>query len=160
MEERQQYIGMLDNILDKQIATLEDILAVTKEQSLLASDERFDMDKFDETLARKDVFIMRLNELDNGFVFIYDRVRSEVKNNPEKFSKDIKRLQEKIRKCTDFGMEIQTLEARNRDKFVKCFDNKRQEYSAKQTAATVAGKYNVMMRNANYAGGNRFNFNQ
>ena len=158
MSEEQRYIDMLIDILNKQIATLCEVRDITKKQGDIANSVDFDEDAFDETLSHKDVCIIRLNELDNGFVSVYDRVKKAVKEDPSKYKDKVSKMQELIRRCTDLGNEIQTLETRNKDKIVKCFDNKKQEYSAKQTAATVAGKYNTTMRNVNLMGeGYRFN---
>ncbi|MBQ8086695.1 MAG: hypothetical protein IJ232_11385 [Lachnospiraceae bacterium] len=152
MYEDQRYVDMLLEILNKQIDTLHEALGITKEQEIIANTKEFDSESFDETLSRKDVCIARLNELDNGFVSVYDRVGKIIKSNPDKYKEQILTMQELIRRCTDIGNEIQTLEARNKDKLAACFAGKKQEYNAKQTAATVAGKYNTIMKNVNSAG--------
>ena len=158
MAEGQQYVNMLIDILEKQILTLEAIIEVTEEQGRLAEADNFDDTAFDDTLTRKDVLIMRLNELDDGFPSVYDKVRKEVRANSSKYEESIAKMQDLIRKCTDIGMRIKTLEARNRDKLVNCFSGKKKEYSAKQAAATVANKYSVTMKNANDMNeGYRFN---
>ncbi|MBR1598325.1 MAG: hypothetical protein IJ661_05325 [Lachnospiraceae bacterium] len=157
MDNERQYINMLIQILEKQSNTLSEVLLITKEQTEIANADKFDEDMFANTLSKKDVLIIRLNELDDGFASLYDKVRKQVKNNPEGYKKDINTLQELIRRCTDLGNAIQTLEIRNRDKIAECFGNKRQEYSAKQTAATVVGKYNATMRNGLTGSGYRFN---
>ena len=144
-----QYIDMLKDILDKQIDTLEDILEVTKEQSRIAYGDEFDSEGFDSTLTKKDMLIIRLNEMDDGFASVYNKVRRDVRNEPDKYRDKIVVLQDMIRKCTDLGMEIKTLESRNKDKLAQCFSGKKQEYSAKQAAANVANKYSVTMRNVN-----------
>ena len=157
MDEK-KYIDMLESILNKQITVLEETLVITKEQSRIAETSVFDEEQFDETLSKKDVLIIRLNELDNGFASVYGRVRKSVQESPEIYRSRIIRLQELIRRCTDLGMEIQTLETRNRDKLAKCFAGKKKEYSAKQVAANVANKYNATMKNVNLMGeGYRFN---
>ncbi len=158
MSEEKHYIDMLADILNKQIQTLTEVLEITKNQSTIAAAEVFDENEFDDTLTKKDACIMRLNELDNGFVSIYERVKRIVTADPGKYRDRIKEMQELIRTCTDLGNEIQTLENRNRDKLAQCFASKKKEYNAKQTAATVAGKYNTTMKNINIMGeGYRFN---
>lgn len=158
MVESQQYINVLMDILERQITVLTDMLEITKEQSRLADAVDFDSDAFGDTLSRKDVLIIRLNELDDGFSSAYDNVRREIKKDSAKYKTSIEKMQNMIRRCTDIGMEIKALETRNRDKLVICFSDKKQEYSAKQTAATVANKYSVTMKNVNLMGeGYRFN---
>lgn len=158
MNEEQRYIDMLIDILNKQIETLCQVRDVTKRQGEIADAKNFDEDAFGDTLSQKDVYIMRLNELDNGFVSVYDRVKKAVKVDSVKYKDKITNMQELIRQCTDLGNEIQTLEIRNKDRISKCFEYKKQEYSAKQNAATVVGKYNTTLRNVNLMGeGYRFN---
>lgn len=158
MGEEQRYVDMLIDVLNKQVKTLEEVLEITKRQGMIASAEEFDTDGFDDTLSRKDACIMRLNELDNGFVSVYERVKRQVSEKPDQYKEKIKEMQELIRTCTDLGNEIQTLENRNREKLIKCFSGKKKEYNAKQAAATVAGKYNTTMKNVNIMGeGYRFN---
>ncbi len=161
MDNNKQCVDMLEDVLKKQLDTLCEILKVTKEQERIASEPTFDEESFDETLSKKDVLIIRLNELDNGFASIYGRVRSEVQNNPDMYREKIAVLQGLIRQCTDLGMEIQTLENRNKDKLAKCFASKKQEYSAKHTAANVANKYSRTMKNVNLMnGGYGFNLDK
>ena len=154
-----RYIDMLKDILQKQIVVLNAVLVITKEQSKVDSGLNFSDDDFADTLTKKDALIMRLNELDDGFVSIYNKVRRDVSGNVEQYKNDIKVLQDLIRKCTDLGMEIQTLEERNKEKIKRHFENRKQEYSAKQTAANVANKYSVTMRNVNLMG-ESYRFNQ
>lgn len=152
-----QYITMMIEILEKQVKALNDMLDVTKQQAELADVSAFDEDKFGDTLSKKDVLIIRLNELDDGFVSVYDKVRRQVQSNPQQYKKEVATLQNLIRECTDIGNAIKTLEARNRDKLAACFADKKHEYSARQTAATVAGKYHKTMRNGFTGSGYRFN---
>ena len=158
MSEEQRYVDMLCDVLNKQIKTLQEVLEITRKQSVIAAANEFDEDEFDETLSRKDACIMRLNELDNGFVSVYERVKRQVRANPDMYRSKVKDMQELIRICTDLGNEIQTLENRNREKIVKCFAGKKKEYNAKQAAALVAGKYNTTMKNVGIMNeGYRFN---
>ncbi len=154
----EQYVNMLIDVLNKQIAALNEMLDATKEQERLALEEDFDADAFDDTLSRKDLLLIRLNELDDGFSSMYNRARKEIKSNTSKYKKEIELMQGLIRQCTDLGNEIRTLENRNRDRLADCFTGKKKEYTAKQAAATVANKYSVTMKNVNVMNeGYRFN---
>ena len=154
----EQYVNMLIDVLNKQIAALNEMLDATKEQERLALEEDFDADAFDDTLSRKDLLLIRLNELDDGFSSMYNRARKEIKSNTSKYKKEIELMQGLIRQCTDLGNEIRTLENMNSDRLSDCFTGKKKEYTAKQAAATVANKYSVTMKNVNVMNeGYRFN---
>ncbi|MCR5701949.1 MAG: hypothetical protein K6G76_07390 [Lachnospiraceae bacterium] len=161
MAQNDNYVDILVDILSKQVSTLEDVLRITKTQEDIANATDFDEEAFDESLMRKDICIAKLNEYDNAFVSVYDRVKNAVKADTNRYADKISNIQSLIRRCTDLGNEISTLETRNKDKLAVCFSGKKQEYTARQTAATVAGKYNTTMKNANLMGeGYRFNLDK
>ena len=148
MTEQESYVQVLMRTLQKQVETLSDILETTKEQSRIADAPDFDEVMLEKTLNRKEVLIARLNELDDGFISVYERVRKQIKDNQDDYKEDIRQMQELIKRCTDLGVEIKVLESRNRDKLVQCFSNKQKEYGSQKTAATVASHYSQAMNNA------------
>ena len=152
MDEIQHYIDMLVSVLNKQIAELKTILDITRRQCDIADADVFDEDSFGATLSEKDLAIVRLNELDNGFVSVYNKVRSVIQGSPMLYKKEVENMQILIRQCTDLGNEIRTMELRNKERIDRAFARKKQEYSVKQNVATVVGKYNNTMRNVNMMG--------
>lgn len=147
MKDSHNYIQILLDTLFKQVEVLENILEITKEQSVIAAKADFDELMLEDSLNRKEILISKLNELDDGFTSVYGRVRSEVRENQEIYRKELQKLQELIKKCTDLGIEIKVLEERNRDKMVQCFSNKHKKYGLKKTAASVASHYHQTMNN-------------
>lgn len=144
-KEKNSYIGMLLQTLQNQEATLQEVLAVTKEQSKIANGQTFDEEAFGDTLNRKEILIARLNSLDDGFASVYGRVRSVILQEKNAYKKEILKMQELIKSCTDLGVEIKVLEERNRDKLVQCFSEKQKQYGSQMNAATVASKYHQTM---------------
>lgn len=144
--EKNSYVRMLLQTLEKQEVTLQEVLEITKEQSAIANGQEFDEDAFGDTLNRKEVLIARLNTLDDGFASVYGRVRSVILEQKGAYKDEILKMQEYIKKCTNLGTEIKVLEERNRDKLMQCFSEKQKQYGSQLNAATVASKYHQTMR--------------
>jgi flagellar biosynthesis/type III secretory pathway chaperone len=143
--DKDNYVAVLVQTLEKQCTALQEILAITQKQSEIAATEDFEEGMLEDTLNRKEILIARLNELDAGFVSVYGRVRKELDGHRDKYKKELEQIQELIKKCTDLGVEIQVLEERNRDKMAQCFAGKQKLYNSKKTAATVAARYHRTM---------------
>lgn len=152
--EKSSYIGMLLQTLQKQEVTLQEVLAVTKEQSRIANGQEFDEEAFGETLNRKEILIARLNSLDDGFASVYGRVRSVILQEKDAYREELLKMQEYIKSCTDLGVEIKVLEERNRDKLMQCFSEKHKQYGSQMNAATVASKYHQTMYSGRTSGSN------
>lgn len=142
------YVQVLVDTLRKQIDVLKEIVQLTKEQQRIADSQEFDEVMLEQTLNRKEILIARLNELDDGFASVYGRVRKEVNKHKELYKKELQLLQSLIKECTDLGVEIKVLEARNREKLAQCFAGKQKEYGTQRTAATVASRYYQTMKSA------------
>lgn len=147
MAENENYMQVLVRTLQRQAEALTDILEITKEQSRIAGAPDFDEAMLENTLNRKEILIAKLNELDDGFISVYNRVRRELQDNQDAYKEDIRQIQDLIKECTDLGVEIKVLEERNREKLVRCFANKHKQYSSQKTAASVASQYHQTMNN-------------
>lgn len=144
----ENYVQVLIDTITKKEETLRKILEITRRQELLSKQEVYSSDEMEETLNEKEIQIARINYLDEGFQSVYDRVRSEVRNNIEKYRQDVLTLQERIRTCTEIANEIQVLEERNRNRFSALFSKTRSEYSTSKTRANVAQNYFKTMNNS------------
>ncbi len=144
----ENYVQVLIDTITKKEETLRKILEITKRQELLSKQEVYSSDEMEATLNEKEIQIARINYLDEGFQSVYDRVRSEVRNNIEKYKQDVLTLQERIRTCTEIANEIQVLEERNRNRFSALFSKTRSEYSTSKTRANVAQNYFKTMNNS------------
>lgn len=144
----ENYVQVLIDTITKKEETLRKILEITRRQELLSKQEVYSSDEMEETLNEKEIQIARINYLDEGFQSVYDRVRSEVRNNIEKYRQDVLTLQERIRTCTEIANEIQVLEERNRNRFSTLFSKTRSEYSTSKTRANVAQNYFKTMNNS------------
>lgn len=70
---------------------------------------------FDETVEAKSACIDQLNQLDSGFEKLYAQVAEELDQNREDYAKEIRDMQQCIRRVTDKSVKIQAQEARNKE---------------------------------------------
>lgn len=144
----ENYVQVLIDTITKKEETLRKILEITKRQEVLSKQEVYSSEEMEKTLNEKEIQIGRINYLDEGFQSVYDRVRSEIRNNIEVYRKDVLLLQERIRICTEIANEIQVLEERNRNRFSALFSKTRSEYSSSKSRASVAQNYFKTMNNS------------
>lgn len=144
----QNYVQVLIETITKKEKTLRKILEITKQQEVLSKQEVYASEEMEESLNEKEIQIARLNYLDEGFQSVYDRIRSELRNNIETYREDILALQDHIRICTEIGNEIQVLEQRNRNRFSTLFSKTRADYSSSKNKANAAQNYFKTMNNS------------
>lgn len=147
MENRTSYVQILVDTLQRQADTLREILALTVEQSRIADRDPFEEGSLEDTMNRKEILIARLNELDEGFTAVYERVRRDLAEQKDQYKTSLQKIQNLIKECSDLSVEIRVTEERNRTKLAQCFAAKHKEYGSQQTAAAVASRYHQTMHN-------------
>lgn len=147
MTHEKEYINILMETLKTKEQILSDLLKITREQEQLADINTFSDDKFDATIDAKEKLINRINDLDFGFDATYTKVRPYILENKDAYKQEIAALQVAIRKCTDIGVELQTLEIRNKEKFEQVFSTKKKELRQVKTTQSVASNYYKTMSN-------------
>ena len=88
-----------------------------------------------------------INEIDKGFSSVYDRVRIEIQQEPAAYRDALLAIQDLIRTCVDFGMQIEAVEERNRAAMEQVFSVKFQGVRQMKQSKTVANKYYKSMAN-------------
>lgn len=118
-------LTILSESLDQKLSVLEDIQAYNRKQEKAFLEETPDMESFDQALEEKEELIQRLEKLDDGFEALYDRISQQLQSDREKYSDQIRELQEKIGRITDMSVSIQAQEARNKKLIEDYFKNAR-----------------------------------
>lgn len=147
VEQLTSYVNILIESLNRKKRYLEDVLKLTNKQTILAYEENFQEDKFDEILDQKDILINNINEIDKGFSSIYERIRMEINLDKELYKPEIKIMQEQIKKCVELGMEIQVVEGRNKSKLEQIFSNSFKSIRTKANSNRVSKSYISTMAN-------------
>ncbi|MDE5965767.1 MAG: hypothetical protein K2G89_02940 [Lachnospiraceae bacterium] len=153
MEDIQNYLKVLSDSLEQKKTVLTQILEVTRRQEriAMAQAEEFSEIEFSNTVNEKEVLIARLNQLDDGFLSVYNRIRQDVIDQGGLYDPEIRRMQEQIKVCVDIGNEIQVLEERNQTKMALHFSAKQEEYKARANMNSVAKSYHQSMSGVNFS---------
>ena len=137
----ESYISILESSLNKKATILQALLEATREQEVLADEEKFDYDAFSVLVDRKDALLEQINEIDDGFDQTFRQVRVEINDKKDQYKDEIARLQKAIRVCTDIGVEIQALEQRNHDRLESIFSVQKKEVRKVKANSKVVSNY-------------------
>lgn len=134
------YMNVLEDSLQKKKGILEDILSLTKTQETIMRGQMSKSD-FMDTIRRKQLLIDNMQQLDNGFQIVYDRVKQELESSRSEYQDQIVRLQKMISDITELSVEIQALEMRNHAKLDQYIEEHRQEIKEKRLNNSAANNY-------------------
>lgn len=143
------YLSILEESLRKKLAVLEQIEEVSNAQAALIKEEHFELQRFDEMVDEKDDFINQLEELDNGFETLYDKVREELLKDRSKHEQQIRHMQELIGQITDKSVSIQAKESRNKAAIEQYFKREKQSIGQGRRSVKAAYDYYQNMSNTN-----------
>ena len=147
----EDYVTILAESLEKKNAILDEIQKINQEQKQILSDENLTPEMFEKTLDKKSALIDGLNQLDEGFAQLYEKVRPEIQNHMKHYADLIRKMQEEITKITDKTVAIQIEELRNKQLAENRFSAiKKQIREVKSSQKAVNTYYrNMMNRNVN-----------
>lgn len=148
------YIRMMLDILNKKEKSLEVLLQATTAQEQLLKKEEFDEDGFTDLMKQKREQLRKIEEYDNGFQSVYNRVAEELNNHKEEYKNQVLEMQGLITKITDYGVKLTALEEKNRNTLEAKFREKKQSIRqfkiSKQTANTYYKNMIGMQTGASY----------
>ena len=145
------YVSVLHDSLRDKCGVLQEILEITQEQEQVLSQEEMDFDEFDELMKDKESLIQKIQELDQGFQNVYDKIGNSLKDHSQQFKGQIVDMQAYIRKATDCGVKIQVLEHSNKEKFAAALVKKRGEIRTFNKSNKTAVSYSKNMANQHQA---------
>lgn len=145
MEDR-TYINILTDTLRRKTELLDQLTQITEEQEAIMSSETPDIERFENTFSEKEAYILKLNQLDDGFEKVYHHVRDALATNKDLHKDEILGLQELIRTVTEQGARLQAMELRNKNKFQMFFSARKKEIKNFKVSSRTANNYykNVM----------------
>ncbi|MCX4268330.1 MAG: flagellar protein FliT [Lachnospiraceae bacterium] len=146
------YLKIMIGSLYKKIAVLDDISEENEKQRLLFLKEDIEPEDLEETLERKQELIDKLNELDEGFQSIYDRLKEELQGHPEKYKDEVKEMKELISQITGKSMVVQTEEERNKLAVQEYFSRFKSGIRQARTSQKAAVNYYNNMNKLNHIG--------
>lgn len=141
------YIKILLDSMKKKERIMQYLLGETKEQKQILLVEPFDIDNFEKSMERKELLIEQLNQLDDGFEIMYQRVKEELSKKREMYQTEIIELKKLIASVTDISIKIQALEQRNKRSMEQCLIKQKQEIKQVKISNQTATKYYNNMAN-------------
>lgn len=144
-----EYIAVLVQSLGKKSELLDKIIAKNKEQKYLFENEESDPDRLEENMQEKSDLIDQLNELDEGFQQVYNRVKSALQEGKDSYKEEIRAMQGLITEITEKSTTVQAQEQRNRVLAEKRFAAVKKGIRKARTSNQAASKYYKSMANLN-----------
>lgn len=135
------YLSLLVKSLEKKSGILSELIELTQKQEQLIGNEQIEDEQFNSIINQKSELIKQVNELDNGFELLYQRIREELKTNPIDYKESIDRLKTLITDVTDKGVQLQVIERRNKDKIEKYLQIKRNNIKSFKVNSKTASSY-------------------
>ena len=141
------YINILSDTLVKKISVLDELIQITKIQDEFISENPFHMDKFEDTLPRKEKLIQQLSQLDNGFERVYEHVKEELTIKNMNHKEQIIHLQELISEVMEKSTKLQTLEMKNKNRLDLYLIEKKKVIKDYKVNSKTASSYYKHMAN-------------
>lgn len=149
MDANGTYIKILIESLEKKLKILDQIIEKNKEQKLIISVEKIEIDRFEKNLEEKANLIEEIESLDEGFQTVYEHVKEELAGKKNQYAAEISRLQELIRAITDKSILIQAEEERNKNMIQNHFTSIKREIKQAKAGRKVAADYYKSMSRTN-----------
>lgn len=145
-----QYIGIMIDSLRRKLAILDEILECSKGQKALLENPNLEPEEFQADVQKKAELIEKLEQLDEGFDALYQRVKEELQGNKEKYKDEIRQMQELIRLITEQSAQIQTTEMRNKECVEAKFASVRKQAREVRNSQKIVQQYYRNMQKINY----------
>lgn len=139
------YVRIMVDSLRKKSLLLDKIISRNDAQRQLIKNAKelgdVNWDKFNMTIAEKESVIDQINELDEGFGRLYERVAEELRNHKEKYRDEIHMMQQLISEVTDKGVSITSGEERNRADLERVLMSTKKDIRESKKSVRIASDY-------------------
>lgn len=137
----ENYLQVLEESLHKKMSVLCRIEDVNVKQEHILKSEDVSEEEFELTIDEKGTLIDALTELDKGFESLYANIKEQLSQGKEKYSVQIRTLQELIKAVTEKSVSIQAQEARNKVLAERFFASRKQELQKGRKSSKAALNY-------------------
>lgn len=149
MDNIDNYVEIMLESLKKKAVILDRIIRKNEAQTECLTDKSFDnvdWDRFNIIVTEKEAEIERINEMDEGFQALYDRVGEQLGNSKDKFKDEIKEMQNLITELESKSVTIRVGEDKNRAMIEKILSGRKTEIRKARTSLKVATNYYKTMQ--------------
>lgn len=149
MTECKKYLAILIESLEKKIDILDHLLDCNARQSDVIK-ANLNLDEFESIVNEKGVLIDALNRIDLGFQSIYDRIKVELIENKQEYTREIDLLQKSISRIAEKSVALETSELRNKQAVENFFSYTRSQLQMNKKNVKAASDYYKSMSQVNY----------
>lgn len=143
------YLGILEESLQKKLKVLEEIAVYNKEQEQLLRKESVSLEELDKNMSHKDELIQKVTALDEGFETLYERIKEQILTHKDDYKEQIRKLQQLISQVTEKSVSIQAQEARNKKLIEDYFKRERSQLRQNRQSSKAAYNYYKSVNNTN-----------
>lgn len=147
----ENYLKVLEESLERKLEIMAKIQECNLCQQEIFQAQDVNLEEFDRYVDQKGALIEELMSLDNGFETLYRNVEQELQNNRQKYTAEIKRLQELVTRVTEESVSIQAQEARNKKQVEDYFRKERSGIAQNRKNSKAAFDYYKSMSGSGYA---------
>ncbi|MBR4759486.1 MAG: flagellar export chaperone FlgN [Lachnospiraceae bacterium] len=146
----QNYVNIMMETLQKKVGVLDAIIRKNEEQSRILESDITDWDAFDKNADEKSDLIDKIEEIDQGFDSLFQKVKDVLQSPAGKqtYKVQIGKMQQLITQITEKSVEIQAAEVRNKALIEKRFAQSHQRIGQSRTSSRVARDYYKNMQQA------------
>ena len=152
MEKEADYIQIMIESLEKKKNVLGQIIELNRQQKFLLQDPNLLPEDLEKNIAHKGRLIEQLEQLDQGFEEVFERIRVELNERRSLYTSEIQRMQKLIKEITEQSNTIQTQEARNKEETTKKFRSVREQAKGVRNSQKVVKQYYDNMMSHRNAG--------
>lgn len=144
---KNSYVNILIESLENKDAVLDEILEEDKRQAAIFKNKDPELEDLEKSQERIGELAAKLDQLNDGFQSVYDRVKGELQGNKELYRDEIKRMQELITVITGKTVKIEAEQNRNKRDAEKLFSEKRRSFVEQRSTVRKLNLYANQMNN-------------
>ena len=137
----ENYLYVLEQSLVEKCKVLDKIQEYNVRQEALFRSENPELDQFDAYVEEKGQLIAQLSKLDEGFEILYASIAEELKDNRQKYTEQIKRLQDLVAQVVEKGVAVEAQEQRNKKLVEEFFSRERKGIKKGRLSSKAAYDY-------------------
>lgn len=146
----ENYLKVLEESLERKLQIMAKIQECNLSQQGILQAQNVNLDEYDKFVDQKGALIEELMALDSGFENLYRNVEQELQNNRQKYTAEIKHLQELVTRVTEESVKIQAQEARNKKQVEDYFRKERAGIAQNRKNSKAAFDYYKGMSGSGY----------
>lgn len=143
-----KYLVILIDSLLKKTKYLDEIGENLQKQEQALASKEFSLETVGELMEQKSEIIEKMNQLDDGFTSLYERVAPELKRDPTDYTDKVRQMQDLITEISSKIALIQAREMRIHAAVEKTINTLRPSEARTVNRAEVAARYYKTMKKA------------